>query len=758
MKIGSLVFAAILSLAPASAFAACTGQFTTGQICANPTGSTNVPTGSTVSKLFDFLYGTNSGTIIYRSGSGWTSLPGNSSGTQILSENSSGVPAWLTVSGTGTVTSVALAAPPIFTVSGSPVTSGGTLTFTSANESANTFWAGPTSGGATTPAFRGIVIGDFPAIAANTVIGNNTSGSSVPTAMSMPSCSGGSNALIWTTNTGFGCNTLTSTGTVTSVASGTGLTGGPITTTGTLSLASIAADNVLANATGGSAAPGAVPLLSCSTAANALTYNTSTHAFGCNVISGSGTVNTGTAGQIAYYPGSTNVVGGNANANMSAGALTLGVASTTIGQVVLEGNTSGSVTLTPQAAAGTPTITFGTASGTPVVTASAPLAITTATGNITVAGAAGQVLAGSGPAFTATPTLGVSGATKGVLAFAGNTSGAVTVQPAAAAGTWTLTLPTSGGSGGQVLTTDGSGVASWANAAGGGTVNSGTAGQLTYYAASTNTVSGNTNANISAGALTLGQAASTIGQIILANTTSGATTLTPGATAAGILTLPAGTDTLVGRATTDTLTNKSIAGSEINSGIVTASVGGTGVNNGSSTLTLGANLTTTGAGASTMALPATGRTFTFPNASVTMLSTGGATMVGAPSNPTGTTATGAGVMMGLGSSCAITPLYSSRVYLEIQGGMANDTSGDGALNSLFYGTGTAPVNQAASTGTGLGGTNMTAAAANQTVSFANIGVATGLSPGTAYWFDLRLAAVTAGTAIVANVSCTAYEM
>lgn len=45
------------------------------------------------------------------------------------------------------------------------------------------------------------------------------------------------------------------TGTVTSVASGTGLTGGPITSTGTLSLAAIANETLLGNVSGGSAAP-----------------------------------------------------------------------------------------------------------------------------------------------------------------------------------------------------------------------------------------------------------------------------------------------------------------------------------------------------------------------------------------------------------------------------------------------------------------------------------------------------------------------
>lgn len=45
----------------------------------------------------------------------------------------------------------------------------------------------------------------------------------------------------------------------------------------------------------------------------------------------------------------------------------------------------------------------------------------------------------------------------------GTTSGTVTVQPAATAGTWSLTLPTNDGDNGQVLTTDGSGVTSWQN-------------------------------------------------------------------------------------------------------------------------------------------------------------------------------------------------------------------------------------------------------------------------------------------------------
>jgi hypothetical protein len=52
----------------------------------------------------------------------------------------------------------------------------------------------------------------------------------------------------------------------------------------------------------------------------------------------------------------------------------------------------------------------------------------------------------------------------------GATSGTVTIQPAAVAGTWTLTLPSTAGANGQVLTTNGSGISSWTTIAGGGVV------------------------------------------------------------------------------------------------------------------------------------------------------------------------------------------------------------------------------------------------------------------------------------------------
>ena len=64
--------------------------------------------------------------------------------------------------GSGTVTSVGLSLPAIFSVSGSPVTTSGTLTGSLATQTANTIFAGPTSGGSAAPTFRALVAADLP--------------------------------------------------------------------------------------------------------------------------------------------------------------------------------------------------------------------------------------------------------------------------------------------------------------------------------------------------------------------------------------------------------------------------------------------------------------------------------------------------------------------------------------------------------------------------------------------------------------------
>ncbi len=64
--------------------------------------------------------------------------------------------------GAGTVTSVGVSMPAQFAVANSPVTTSGTIAVTWNTETANTFLAGPTTGGAAAPTFRGIVSADLP--------------------------------------------------------------------------------------------------------------------------------------------------------------------------------------------------------------------------------------------------------------------------------------------------------------------------------------------------------------------------------------------------------------------------------------------------------------------------------------------------------------------------------------------------------------------------------------------------------------------
>lgn len=77
--------------------------------------------------------------------------------------------------------------------------------------------------------------------------------------------------------------------------------------------------------------------------------------------------------------------------------------------------------------------------------------------------------------------LGTAGTSLGTMRLTGNTSGYVQIQPAAAAGSWTMTLPSSAGTSGYVLSTNGSGVTSWvAQSGGGGGSSSGTAGHVQF--------------------------------------------------------------------------------------------------------------------------------------------------------------------------------------------------------------------------------------------------------------------------------------
>ncbi|MEP1076524.1 hypothetical protein NDI52_14070 [Leptolyngbya sp. PL-A3] len=80
--------------------------------------------------------------------------------TQMMVVTSAGKMQFQAAGGGGSVTSVDLTAPSFLAVGGNPVTTAGTLTLTLDNQNANTFFAGPTSGGAATPGFRAIAWAD----------------------------------------------------------------------------------------------------------------------------------------------------------------------------------------------------------------------------------------------------------------------------------------------------------------------------------------------------------------------------------------------------------------------------------------------------------------------------------------------------------------------------------------------------------------------------------------------------------------------
>ncbi len=194
-----------------------------------------------------------------------------------------------------------------------------------------------------------------------------------------------------------------------------------------------------------------------------------------------GMVNTTTqtfAGQKTFSTGVTATVTGTASGNTTYSANNHGVvvSSTTNAMTVIAPNASTAFPLVSGGASADPSWALltvpGGGTGRSTLTDHGVL-IGAGASAITQlsAAAAGTLLGGvasSDPAFTATPTLGVAGTTKGTLAFSGNTSGVVTIQPAAAAGTYTLTLPTDDGGANQFLQTDGSGGLTWA-AGGSGT-------------------------------------------------------------------------------------------------------------------------------------------------------------------------------------------------------------------------------------------------------------------------------------------------
>jgi hypothetical protein len=132
----------------------------------------------------------------------------------------------------------------------------------------------------------------------------------------------------------------------------------------------------------------------------------------------------------------------------------------------------------------------------------------------------------------------------------------------------------------------------------------------------------------------------------------------------------------------------------------------------------------------------------------------------APSDPTGTTSTTA-KMMGLGSTLKLTPAFSGKVRIMFVCGANNSTTNSGVSAQLAFGTGTAPSNGAAATGTQfdrLRTISSAIASANQDLTF--IVELSGLTVNTPYWFDVQLSVGSggSGTASIHVISCIIEEI
>jgi hypothetical protein len=139
-----------------------------------------------------------------------------------------------------------------------------------------------------------------------------------------------------------------------------------------------------------------------------------------------------------------------------------------------------------------------------------------------------------------------------------------------------------------------------------------------------------------------------------------------------------------------------------------------------------------------------------------------ATLDASPANPTGTVST-TGVMMGMGSTCKITPVYSGRVKITFTGGAQASAAGaDTVIGRFADNSVTAtPANGASPVGSTFGnsgGIIFSIPIANDVTPFPVMGVVSGLTVGHLYWSDLEaISSSGSSTLSILNPHCIMEE-
>jgi hypothetical protein len=132
-----------------------------------------------------------------------------------------------------------------------------------------------------------------------------------------------------------------------------------------------------------------------------------------------------------------------------------------------------------------------------------------------------------------------------------------------------------------------------------------------------------------------------------------------------------------------------------------------------------------------------------------------------PGDPASTTSATL-VMMGLGSTCTYTPAGTGHVLVNVTGGASTLTSSVTGVFGGRFGTGTAPANGTAVTGTRFGSAADIQFKSNgvpATVQSFALTAVLSLTPGTAYWFDIALDTGTpADAAEVKGMAMTFVEL